>query len=134
MWRSYRRYKQAQSRLNFSIYLPLDDNDEVILEEYREVIEGCGETILLVDDNESARKAMTRLLVSLNYRNYSAPHPKMAVTAQVAPDLFEFKEKIRSVLLHLSIFDAEIGQIRDGLSSYPLTNHLYPEYPPPVSR
>jgi hypothetical protein len=36
----------------------------------------------------------------------------MAVTAQVAPDLFEFKAKMRSVLLHMSIFNAETGRIR----------------------
>jgi len=36
---------------------------------------------------------------------------KISVTAQIAHDLFEFKEKRRSVLLHMSIFDAEIGQI-----------------------
>jgi len=34
------------------------------------------------------------------------------VAAQIASDLFENKEETRNVLLHMSIFDAVIGQIR----------------------
>ncbi len=44
--------------------------------------------------------------------NYSAPYPQMPATAPVALDLFKFKAKVRSVLLHMSTFNAEIGQIR----------------------
>jgi len=44
-------------------------------------------------------------------RNYSAATSKVVVTVQIARDLFEFQEKMRSVLLHMSIFDAEIGHI-----------------------
>jgi len=34
------------------------------------------------------------------------------VASQIVSDLFENKEKTRNVLLHMSIFDAVIGQIR----------------------
>jgi len=53
------------------------------------------------------------VLVTTQQHNVKAP-----VTAQVALDLFENKEKTRSVLLHLSMFDAVIGQIKGELSSY----------------
>ncbi len=42
------------------------------------------------------------------------------VTVQIAPDLFENKENTRSVLLHMSMFDAIIGQIRGELGGYAL--------------
>jgi len=40
------------------------------------------------------------------------------VTTQITPDLFENKENTRSVLLHSSMFDAVIGQIKGNPSSY----------------
>jgi len=40
------------------------------------------------------------------------------VTIQIALDLFENKENTRSVLLHSSMFDAVIGQIKGELNSY----------------
>ncbi|MDQ6964340.1 MAG: hypothetical protein Q9M13_05410 [Mariprofundales bacterium] len=43
--------------------------------------------------------------------NYSATACKTGVTVQIARNLFEFKEKTRSLLLHMSMFNAEIGQI-----------------------
>jgi len=43
---------------------------------------------------------------------------KAPVTAQVALDLFENTENTRSVLLHSSMFDTVIGQIKGELSSY----------------
>jgi len=45
--------------------------------------------------------------------NHKSPPPKNTpVAARIASDLFENKEKTRNVLLHMSIFDAVIGQIR----------------------
>jgi len=46
------------------------------------------------------------------------PYAKAHVTAQIALDLFENKENTRSVLLHSSVFDAVIGQIKGELSCY----------------
>ncbi len=46
------------------------------------------------------------------------PYTKACVTAQIALDLFENKENTRSVLLHSSMFDTAIGQIKGDLSSY----------------
>lgn len=34
------------------------------------------------------------------------------ITTQIVPDVFENKAKTRSVLLHMSFFNAVIGQIR----------------------
>ena len=48
----------------------------------------------------------------------STPCKKVPVIAQIALDLFENKENTRSVLLHSSMFDAAIGQIKGELSSY----------------
>jgi hypothetical protein len=59
------------------------------------------------------------------YCNYSAPCSDMPVAAQIALDLFENKENTRSVLLHSSMFDAVIGQIKGDLSSY----HLFCKMP-----
>jgi len=42
----------------------------------------------------------------------------MTVTAQITLDLPENKENTRSVLMHSSMFDAVIGQIKGELSSY----------------
>ncbi len=44
------------------------------------------------------------------------------VTVQLTPDLFEYKEKTRSLDVYMSIFDAVIGQIRGALNSYEKTN------------
>jgi len=45
------------------------------------------------------------------------PRQKTTVTAQIALDLPENKESTRSVLLHSSMFDAVIGQIKGDMSS-----------------
>jgi len=39
------------------------------------------------------------------------------VTVQIISDVFGFKEQTRSLLVHESIANAEIGQIRDALNS-----------------
>jgi len=44
-------------------------------------------------------------------RRLSIPSLEIMIIAQIAADLFEFKENTRSVLLHMSMFDAEIEQI-----------------------
>ncbi len=56
---------------------------------------------------------MTKYFVTTQH-----PYVKVSVTAQIALDLFENKENTRSVLLHSSMFDAVIGQIKGELSSY----------------
>jgi len=47
-----------------------------------------------------------------DYFSFKNSKPYQTITAKIAPDLFEFKENTRSVLLHESMFDAEIEQIR----------------------
>ncbi len=42
---------------------------------------------------------------------------KNTVTVQIISDVFGFKEQTRSLLVHESIANAEIGQIRDALNS-----------------
>jgi len=44
-------------------------------------------------------------------KNYKKLFRYPCVTAQIAADLFENKDKARSVLLHMSTFDTVIGQI-----------------------
>jgi len=46
------------------------------------------------------------------------PYAKACVTAQIALNFLDNKENTRSVLLHSSMFDAVIGQIKGELSSY----------------
>jgi len=63
----------------FHVYLPLDESGAVVDKESRTIVSGGGETILLVDDNEAARRAMAKLLLTLNYQVVEASDGVMGI-------------------------------------------------------
>jgi len=64
----------------FHIYLPLDESIEAVSAPlHEEVIEGYGETILVVDDEESIRRNNREILESMNYKVLEASNGLEAV-------------------------------------------------------
>jgi hypothetical protein len=57
------------------------------------------------------RRSSLRVKVLFNMET-SAPRSQMAATAQIAPDLFGSKAKMRNVLVHMSIVNAGIACLR----------------------
>lgn len=54
---------------SFHVYLPLiESSTKVSAASNGEILEGCGETILIVDDNNTARESNKEILTSLNYK------------------------------------------------------------------
>ena len=47
------------------------------------------------------------------------------VAVQIASDLFEYKEKARSIQVYMSTFDAGIGQIRAELNRYDYSSMIF---------
>ncbi len=88
---------QVNEGASFHIYLPLYDSEEVTLQlKMKETISrGEGETILLVDDDESVRNAMKKVLEKLGYKVIVATDGLQAVQI--------FKQQSASI--DLLIFD-----------------------------
>ena len=82
---------------SFHVYLPLIESSKVgSLPSSEEVIEGRGETILIVDDNDTARESNKEILTSLNYKVIEASDGVDAV------DTFNrFQDKIMLIVSDL---------------------------------
>ncbi len=95
--KQHRGYINATSRpgegSTFVIYLPALDLKEVpgVLLEAREVPHGKGETILVVEDHEEHRRAVSEMLAGLNYRVLEASNGlealKLLESLAAVPDL-----------------------------------------------
>ncbi|MCB0036318.1 MAG: response regulator, partial [Anaerolineales bacterium] len=72
---------QPQNGTVFTIYLPLHFSTETMLleGELDQTEQGAGETILIVEDNESTREALLATLEMLNYRTLAAQNGREAL-------------------------------------------------------
>ena len=113
-------YSQVGSGSRFSVYLPVDNETEAatpkraLPEEFR----GRGETILLVDDEETFREVGSRVLSEMNFK---------VITAMDGTDglmkVAERKTELRAI-----ITDQHMPHM-DGLTFVRALRHVLPEVP-----